>query len=66
MYPLKLEPIFKERIWGGQKLREHFGKDIPPFVKIGESWEVADLPEDKCVIVNGELAGESLYSAINK
>ncbi len=65
-YPLKFEPIFKQRIWGGQKLREVFDKDIPPFGKIGESWELADLPNDKSVISNGELAGQTLNSAIEK
>jgi mannose-6-phosphate isomerase len=65
-YPLKFEPIFKQRIWGGQKLRDIFNKDIPPFEKIGESWELADLPDDKSVIANGELAGHTLSSAIEK
>jgi mannose-6-phosphate isomerase len=66
LYPFKLKPIYKHRIWGGQKLREVFGKDIPEEEKIGESWEVADLPEDKSVIANGELAGQTLISAIEK
>ena len=66
LYPLKFEPIYKKRIWGGQKLREVFNKDIPPFEKIGESWELADLPDDKSVIANGELAGQTLNSAIKK
>jgi len=65
-YPLKFKPIFKQRIWGGQKLREFFGKDIPPSEKIGESWELADLPNDKSVIANGELAGQTLNLAISK
>ncbi len=63
-YPFKFEPIFKARIWGGQKLREVFGKNIPADAKIGESWELADLPQDKSVIVNGELAGLTLAEAI--
>lgn len=66
LYPLKFKPIFKQRIWGGQKLREIFGKDIPPFEKIGESWELADLPDDKSIITNGELAGQALSSIIQK
>ncbi|MCK5001298.1 MAG: class I mannose-6-phosphate isomerase [Anaerohalosphaera sp.] len=66
MYPLKFRPIFKERIWGGQTLRSTFNKDIPADVKIGESWELADVGEDKSIIVNGELAGETIASAIEK
>jgi mannose-6-phosphate isomerase len=65
-YPLKFRPIYKKRIWGGQKLREIFNKDIPPFEKIGESWELTDLPDDKSVIANGKLAGQTLSSAIKK
>ncbi|MHC4573277.1 MAG: type I phosphomannose isomerase catalytic subunit [Planctomycetota bacterium] len=66
LYPLKLKPIYKHRIWGGQKLREFFGKDLPEGEKVGESWELADLPEDKSVIANGELTGETLIGAIKK
>jgi mannose-6-phosphate isomerase len=65
-YPLKFRPIYKQRIWGGQKLREVFGKDLPAGEKIGESWELADLPEDKSVIVNGTLAGQTIHQAIGK
>jgi len=66
VYPLKFRPIYKERIWGGRKLHEVFGKELPGGEKIGESWELADLPEDKSVIANGELAGRTLASAIQE
>jgi len=66
MYPLKFRPVYKQRIWGGQKLREFFGKDIPPLEKVGESWELTDLPNDKSVITNGELAGKTLEAVIKK
>jgi mannose-6-phosphate isomerase len=62
-YPLKFRPIYKQRIWGGRKLAEVFGKELPPGQKIGESWELADLPQDKSAIANGELAGRTLRSA---
>jgi mannose-6-phosphate isomerase len=65
-YPLKFKPIYKQRIWGGRKLQEVFGKDIPEGEKIGESWELADLPADKSIIANGELRGETLGSAVAK
>ena len=66
MYPFKLEPIFKHRIWGGTKLAEVFGKNLPTGQKIGESWELTDLPDDKSVIANGELTGRTLASAIEQ
>jgi len=65
-YPLKFEPIYKQRIWGGRKLAEVFGKDLPAGEKIGESWELADLPQDKSVIANGDLDGRTLRSVIEQ
>ena len=65
-YPLKFKPIYKELIWGGDKLRKFFGKDTPAGKKIGESWELADLPNDKSVIINGELAGKTITEVLQK
>jgi len=63
-YPLKFEPLYKERIWGGRRLADVFNRKLPIGVKIGESWELADLPNDKSVITNGELVRQTLAGAI--
>ncbi len=65
-YPLKFKPIYKELIWGGDKLYKSFGKDIPAGKKIGESWELADLPNDKSVITNGEFDGKTITEILQK
>jgi len=65
-YPLKSVPVFKQRIWGGQRLREVFGKDLPPGQKIGESWEMADLPEGRSTIGNGPLRGRTLGEVVRE
>lgn len=54
-----LEPIFKERIWGGTRLADAFGYMLPSN-KIGESWAISAHPHGDCVIKNGEYAGETL------
>jgi mannose-6-phosphate isomerase len=46
MYPLKFQPIFQQRLWGGQRLRHLLHKPIDPLLPIGESWELADLPPE--------------------
>jgi mannose-6-phosphate isomerase len=66
VYPLIFSPIFKPRIWGSTNLRTVFGKDLPPATRIGESWELADLPEDKTVIRNGADAGLTLAEVIRR
>jgi mannose-6-phosphate isomerase len=66
LYPFKFRPIFKERIWGNQTLKKVFGKPLPENARIGESWELADLPEDKSVISNGPLSGSTLADAVKQ
>ncbi len=61
LYPFTFQPIFKERVWGGRRLAELYGKQLPPDVPIGESWEVTDRPEGVSVITNGPLAGKDLH-----
>ncbi|HWI58045.1 MAG TPA: type I phosphomannose isomerase catalytic subunit [Bacillota bacterium] len=61
LYPLTFHPLFKERVWGGRKLEELYGKPLPPAVPIGESWEISDRPGDVSVIANGPLAGKDLH-----
>src|SRR5881392_3728932 len=50
-----------ERIWGGRKLADLFGKKLPDGKRIGESWEIVDRPEAQSVVVNGPLRGKTLH-----
>jgi mannose-6-phosphate isomerase len=51
-----------ERIWGGRKLAELFGKKLPATKRIGESWEVVDRPGAQSVVANGPLKGKTLHN----
>ncbi len=64
--PMKLKPIFKERIWGGNRLGRLFGKNLPSDCKIGESWELADLPGACSEIEQGFAAGKTLREVLEK
>lgn len=60
VYPLLCKPVLKKKIWGGRKLEEHYGLDIPYGEKMGEAWLVSDLPEGSSVVTNGPMAGKTL------
>jgi mannose-6-phosphate isomerase len=74
-YPLLLEPIYKEKVWGGRAL-ERLGRDLSgsPGSRIGESWELVDLAQTSAsggggggatsTIVNGPLAGRTLGDVV--
>ena len=42
LYPIKFEPILKERIWGGEKLIKTFKKESDK-INIGDFFEVVLL-----------------------
>lgn len=50
LYPLKFEPILKERVWGGNSMGDH----------IGEAWIVSDMEGAESVVSNGFLADNDL------
>ncbi|MBE9546752.1 MAG: class I mannose-6-phosphate isomerase [Proteobacteria bacterium] len=60
LYPLILKPVFKEKPWGGRRLETLLGKNLPPDVSVGESWELAIRRDEKSTIANGPLAGKTL------
>ena len=75
LYPLKFEPIYKEKVWGGRSLSV-LGRALPggDETPIGESWEGADLgltspsggggEAERSAITNGPLAGLTLHDAM--
>ena len=65
LYPLQFEPILKERIWGGTKLKTFLNKPITSNIT-GESWEISTVENDVSVVVNGSLKGKSLNELINE
>lgn len=63
LYPLKFNPILKDKIWGGSKLKTLFGKPGATD-KSGESWELSGYEKDQSVVSNGFLAGNNLEELI--
>ena len=63
LYPLKFEAIYKEKIWGGKKLKKEFLRKIPSS-KTGESWEITDNESGVSIVKNGKLSGKTLNELI--
>jgi mannose-6-phosphate isomerase len=62
-YPLQFDPILKERIWGGEKLKTVLNKPITSSIT-GESWELSTVEGDVSIVSNGVLKGKSLTELI--
>ncbi|HBA85895.1 MAG TPA: mannose-6-phosphate isomerase [Verrucomicrobia bacterium] len=59
VYPFRFEPVYKDYIWGGDRIPRYFHRDVPSGI-YAESWEIADHPDGMSVVTNGSLAGQTL------
>ena len=64
LYPLKFKPIFKEKIWGGNKIQTVFGMDYSPLANCGEAWVLSGYGDETSVVSNGFLAENQLDELI--
>lgn len=60
-----MTPVFKEKIWGGERLRKEYGYNIPSN-HTGECWAVSAHPEGDCVVSEGTYAGMHLSELWNE
>ncbi|GAB3908622.1 type I phosphomannose isomerase catalytic subunit [Mucilaginibacter boryungensis] len=66
LYPLQFKTIFKDKIWGGQKIKTYLHKDFGDLPNCGETWEISGVKTDVSVVANGPLAGESLADLLEQ
>lgn len=61
--PFLLAPCFKDYIWGGDRLKNEYGKhtDISP---LAESWECSTHPDGECRAASGVFKGSSLRTVL--
>src|SRR5699024_10858596 len=59
LYPLKFQPILKEKVWGGEKLKTILQKNTN-FDKTGESWEISAIENSVSKVKNGSLKNYNL------
>ena len=63
--PIFLQGICKDYLWGGNRLREEFGKESDAD-KIAESWELACHKDGSSILTSGSDAGLNLREYLDK
>ncbi|XCF05940.1 type I phosphomannose isomerase catalytic subunit [Tamlana crocina] len=63
LYPLKFTPLYKYRIWGGEKLKTVLHKNYSE-ENIGESWEISGVENDETLVAQGSLKNKTLKELI--
>ncbi len=64
IYPLKFSPVYKDKIWGGSKIKTFLGKDFSPLPNCGEVWVLSGVEGNQTPVENGFLAGNELNEIV--
>jgi mannose-6-phosphate isomerase len=60
LYPLRFDPIYQYRLWGGRRLTNVLTGPLPGDGPIGEAWLLSDRSDHQSLIANGPLKGQTL------
>lgn len=65
LYPLKFMPIFQEKVWGGNAIKETLGLNYDSKIKhCGEAWILSGIEGQESIVANGFLEGNSLVDLV--
>ena len=59
LYPLRFEPIYQYRLWGGRRLADLLSAPMPNG-PIGEAWVLSDREDHASIVDNGPLKGQTI------
>ena len=60
LYPLRFEPIYQYRLWGGRRLANLLTAPLPGDGPIGEAWILSDRDDHQSRVANGPLKGRTI------
>lgn len=64
LYPLKFNPVLKDKIWGGNKIKTVLGIDYNPLPNCGEAWVISGVEDNPVLVSNGFLEGNELNELV--
>jgi mannose-6-phosphate isomerase len=66
LYPLRFEPIYQYRLWGGRRLAKWLSAPLPDDGPIGEAWLLSDRDDHASIVADGPLKGHTLTQLIEE
>src|ERR1700710_1638625 len=59
LYPLRFEPIYQYRLWGGRRFTDLLSTPLPDG-PVGEAWLLSDRDDQQSRVSNGPLTGQTI------
>jgi len=64
LYPMKFTPLFRDKIWGGQKIKSVLDMNFGALPNCGEAWVLSGVGGNETVVANGFLEGNELNELV--
>ncbi|MGA2433991.1 MAG: type I phosphomannose isomerase catalytic subunit [Bryobacteraceae bacterium] len=65
-YPLRFEPIYQYRLWGGRRLAGLLDAPLPGDGPIGEAWLLSDRDDHPSRVADGPLKGRTIAQLLEQ
>ena len=66
LYPLRFEPIYQYRLWGGRRLAGVLTAPLPGEGPIGEAWVLSDRDDHPSRVADGPLKGRTIAQLLEQ
>jgi mannose-6-phosphate isomerase len=66
LYPLRFEPIYQYRLWGGRRLADLLTVPLPGDGPFGEAWVLSDRQDHQSCVANGALEGRTIGQLLDE
>jgi len=66
LYPLRFEPIYHYRLWGGRRLANQLSLPLPGDGPIGEAWLLSDRDDHPSLVADGPLKGLTMQQLLGR
>jgi mannose-6-phosphate isomerase len=66
LYPLRFEPIYQYRLWGGRRFDRFLRAPLPFTVPVGEAWILSDRDDHPSLVADGPLKGATIAQLIKR
>jgi mannose-6-phosphate isomerase len=66
LYPLRFDPIYQYRVWGGRRLAELLAAPLPDDEPVGEAWLLSDRDDHASTVADGPLKGSTIRQLLEQ
>ena len=66
LYPLRFEPIYQYRLWGGRRLKDLLSAPLPGRGPVGEAWLLSDRDDHPSLVADGPFKGQTIARVLER